>query len=240
MGKRVNIGIFIGAEDKDIAAWFNLLTRNKLSHAKWIRALLASYALEKKLAIGTIDQDAANQLNHPDIGKQGDSSRKLRYGWAVRGPNKEFVVGSTINIGLTKDEIFPVLDEIWANGHKRATFIKALIRENLQYADQDIPPKAEDRQAIWAKYLVFANSKPLDRSDSSSKPQSDASERVEPAVDNPQPIQRENPCQKPIEQPGHEATVGSDFQSLPPQPSSSGAETTNTSPKTWNPLLDQI
>ena len=234
MGERVNIGIFISAEDKEIAAWFNLLNRNRRSHSKWVRALLAAYALDKRLSIGTINSAAANQLNHPDSDEQGNPPKKLRYGWNVRGPDKEFVVGSTINIGFTKDEIFPVIEEIWKNGHKRSTFIKALIRKNLHRADQDIPPKEEDRQAIWSKYLVFANSKMLSRTDSPKSPTTSEGDKI--VRHDTQPTQQEVLNQEQPGPPDPKPATLSEFQNSSP---SSGVAASK-SPKAWNPLLDQI
>ena len=45
MGSPTSIGIYISPEDKDIAAWFNLLERNHMSRTVWVRGLLAAYAL---------------------------------------------------------------------------------------------------------------------------------------------------------------------------------------------------
>ena len=42
MGSPTSIGIYISPEDKDIAAWFNLLERNHMSRTVWVRGLLAA------------------------------------------------------------------------------------------------------------------------------------------------------------------------------------------------------
>ena len=52
MGKRINIGIYIGPNDLDIAAWLNMLQENGLSRATWVRGLLCAHSLGKPLSIG--------------------------------------------------------------------------------------------------------------------------------------------------------------------------------------------
>ena len=54
MGKRLNIGIYIGPNDLDIAAWLNMLQDNGLSRATWVRGLLCAYSLDRPLMIGCI------------------------------------------------------------------------------------------------------------------------------------------------------------------------------------------
>lgn len=159
MGSYTNIGIYIGEGDKDIAAWFNLLQRNGQSRSKWVCGLLAAYALKKQLQIGIVDCRAPLIRDGPLAGDTVSQEGPFQYGWHVRGPNREYVIGSVISLSLHNDEIKDVLDEAWANGHKRASFIKALIRNNLRTGDKDIPPRPEVLHRIWAEYLVAVNSK---------------------------------------------------------------------------------
>lgn len=161
MGKRINIGIYIGPDDIDIAAWFNLLKRNNLSYTRWAKAVLAAYALNEPVKIGIIDRRAP--LIRGKDGQPGgntvSSAGPYRHGWQVKGPNDEVVIGSVVNICVSKQDLEPVLEEAWANGHKLATFVKSLIRKNLKAADRDVPPKNEEFARVWASYLVYINSK---------------------------------------------------------------------------------
>lgn len=161
MGKRVNIGIYIGPDDIDIAAWFNLLKRSGQSYTRWVKAVLASYALNEPVKIGIIDRRAP--LIRGKDGQPGGNTVKstgpYRHGWQIKGPNGETVIGSVVNISVSRQDMGPVLEEAWANGHKLATFVKSLIRKNLKAADRDVPPKNEEFARIWAAYLVHINSK---------------------------------------------------------------------------------
>jgi len=164
MGKRISIGIYISPIDADIAAWFNLLKRSGQSYTRWIKALLAAYALNDSVRIGVIDRKA------PLIrGKNGEPGRNtvekkggFHYGWQIRGPDGEYVIGSTINVCVPKQDLQPILEEAWSNGHKLSTFVKSLIRKNLKAADKDIPPKMEEYTRVWSAYLVYINSKNTD------------------------------------------------------------------------------
>ena len=144
MGKRINIGIYIGPNDLDIAAWLNMLQENGLSRATWVRGLLCAHSLGKPLSIGRISNKlgtSAAPTHKPAVDTLmfgiGDSQspKKDKYGdgWQIRGPNKEFIVGSVANISISKNEILYILDEVWANGHAVATFVKSLIRQSLTY-----------------------------------------------------------------------------------------------------------
>lgn len=174
MGKRLNIGVYIGPDDTDVAAWFNLLQTNHMSRAKWVRGLLSAYALEQHLPIGTVNihaplaapQSASTQdtllFGRGSSQAETIKSDKYGYGWQIRGPNREFIYGSVINVSISKDEILPIVDEVWRNGHQLATFLKALIRKNLVYGNENIPPKLEDLQKIYSEFIVLQNSKSVE------------------------------------------------------------------------------
>ena len=173
MGKRINIGIYIGPEDSDIAAWFNLLQENHMSRSKWVRGLFSAYSMQQPLDIGTIDPSlplvkeiTANQQlffkNEPITPSKKASN--FRYGWQVRGPNREFIKGSVINVSISKDEVLPIVNEVWGNGHQLATFVKSMIRQNLNYATEMIPPKLQNLQKIYAAFLVSQVHTKVDKS----------------------------------------------------------------------------
>ena len=157
MGHCTNIGIYLGAGDKDIAAWFNLLQRNGMSRSKWVHGLLAAYALGKPIQIGIVDSRAPLIRNGPKSGDTVSSKGSFRYGWHVRGPNREYVIGSVVNLSVQNNEIKSILDQAWANGHKLAPFIKSLIRSNLKIGEKEVPPKPDTLRRIWSEYLVSIN-----------------------------------------------------------------------------------
>lgn len=157
MGSPTSIGIYISPEDKDIAAWFNLLERNHMSRTVWVRGLLAAYALEQPLRIGIIDKKAPLIRDKDNPSDTVTPKGSFQYGWHIRGPHREYVIGSVINLTIRNAELRTVLDEAWANGHKLATFIKSLIRKNLKTGDKDIPPKMDEYNRIWAEFLVSVN-----------------------------------------------------------------------------------
>lgn len=173
MGKRLNIGVYIGPDDTDIAAWFNLLQNHHMSRAKWVRGLFSAYALKRSLSIGTINIHAplvspppASRGEEPLFGRGSSHSETVKrdrfgYGWQIRGPGREFIHGSVINVSVSKDEILTIVDEVWKNGHQLATFLKALIRKNLVYGADNVPPDLEALQKIYSEFIVSQNSKKI-------------------------------------------------------------------------------
>lgn len=165
MGKRINIGIYIGPNDLDIAAWLNMLQENGLSRATWVRGLLCAHSLGKPLSIGSISvkppksatptpSPATDTLMFGVGDSQAPKRDKYGYGWQVRGPNKEFIVGSVANISISKNEVLFILDEVWANGHAVATFVKSLIRQSLTYDDTPVAPSSEELRAIFTEFNI--------------------------------------------------------------------------------------
>ena len=109
MGSRLNIGIYIGPNDLDIAAWLNMLQENGLSRATWIRGLICAHSLGRPLMIGCISTNppeptkpepkpANGQLLFGVGDSQAARKERYSYGWQVRGPNREFIVGSIANV----------------------------------------------------------------------------------------------------------------------------------------------
>lgn len=159
MSTCTNIGIYIGEGDKDIAAWFNLLQRSGQSRARWVRALMAANALGKPLKIGIVDARAPLIRDGPQKGDHVEPKGGFKYGWQIRGPDGEFVIGSVINLSIRGDEARDLLDEAWSNGHMLAPFVKSLIRSSLKFGDKEIPPKQDAMRQIWAEFLVSINGK---------------------------------------------------------------------------------
>ena len=96
MSTCTNIGIYIGEGDKDIAAWFNLLQRSGQSRARWVRALMAANAMGKPLKIGIVDARAPLIRDGPKKGDYVEPKGGFKYGWQIRGPDGEFVIGLSL------------------------------------------------------------------------------------------------------------------------------------------------
>lgn len=163
MSKRINIGIYIGSDDSDIAAWFNLLRENNLNRSKWVRGLLFANALHEPLDIGTIVMQQPQKEHTSDktggllfgIGNsQSQEKHKHAYGWHIRGENKEFIRGSVITVSLNKELVEPLFEQIRNSGFQVATFLKAIIRENLKYGPKEIPPDHAALQKVLATFLI--------------------------------------------------------------------------------------
>lgn len=244
MGNSTNIGIYIGEGDKDIAAWFNMLQRYHLSRSKWVCGLLAAYSMGKPLQIGIVDRKAPLIREGPKTGDTVDPKGNFKYGWHIRGPNHEFVIGSVVSVTIRNSEVQDILDEAWSNGHKLATFIKALIRQNLRTGEKDIPPKADALRRLWAEYLVSVNgtmtkakrSNSLPVNEQKEEPQEDWTKGAQPATPGPAP--QEEPLTPPKREPPTKLEdLGRVFQ-FEDEPSKEEPKPAHKLGK--NPLLSQI
>lgn len=252
MGTRQNIGIYIGPDDLDIAAWFNMLQENGMSRAKWARGLFAAYALSQPLDIGTITLTPApakpvpkptdsNLLFGVGSSQKDSGNDRYGYGWHIRGPNREFVQGSVINVSVRKDEVLPIINMVWSNGHQLATFFKALIRQNLKYGDKNIPPKFESLQKVYSEFMVSQATEKVstevpERKKRMKKPKAESPKRKEPAIGNPEPKQSDTP--KREAQAG--ARIPGKAIHFPTEPEPVFEPEPEEQPRTKNVLLNQI
>lgn len=249
MGTRQNIGVYIGPDDLDIAAWFNMLQEHGMSRAKWARGLFAAYALSQPLDIGTITLNPApsatpskttdsNLLFGVGSSQKDNSNDRYGYGWHIRGPNREFVQGSVINVSVRKDEILPIIDMVWSNGHQLATFFKALIRQNLKYGDKNIPPKFESLQKVYSDFMVSQATEKVSeeapkRKKRSPKPKAEQPKRKEPVASNIVP-------EEPVQEIAIEPKVPGKAIHFPEEPEPSFEPVAAEPPRAKNVLLDQI
>lgn len=178
---RLTIGVMITKDDLDIAAWFNMMKREGQNASKWIAGMFAAYEIGEMLNAGSV---AIAPLNPPlssppkispshaqsssnrsqtllfGSGKAGisaqtqKSSSKYSYGWTVKGPNGEYVVGSVVNVSIARQEILPIIDQVRKEGHQLAPFVKALIRQSIAIADFDRPPSINALNQIFARFLL--------------------------------------------------------------------------------------
>ena len=178
---RLTIGIMITKDDLDIAAWFNLMKREGQNVSKWIAGMFAAYEMGEMLDAGAVAVVSLDPLspsppkispsriqsstNRPQTllfgsGQVGTSApakkpaSKYSYGWTVKGPNGEYVVGSVINVSIARQEILPVIDRVRKDGHQLAPFVKALIRQSIAISDSDRPPSINALNQIFARFLL--------------------------------------------------------------------------------------
>lgn len=175
MSKRLNIGVYIGPDDLDIAAWFNLLKENKISRAKWVKGLLAAYAINKPLDIGSVSAASISACEALPV------KDNHTHGWQVKGINGEYIGGSVVNVSIGKAEIVGILEEAWANNHHLSTFIKALIHKNLKVSDKEVLPEPENYKRIYSEFLIKENKKMLGTKNSASKSATKTGEKQEVA-----------------------------------------------------------
>lgn len=248
MGTRQNIGIYIGPDDLDIAAWFNMLQKHGMSRAKWARGLFAAYALSQPLDIGTIalnpvssvtpsNPTSSNLLFGVGSSQKDNSNDRYGYGWHIRGPNREFVRGSVINVSVCKDEILPIVDMVWSNGHQLATFFKALIRQNLKYGDKNIPPKFESLQKVYSDFMVSQATEKVSREEPerkrTPKHKKEQATHKKPVISNVVPEETEQDVMAEPKIPGK--TIR-----FPEKSESSFDSAVTESSRAKNVLLDQI
>lgn len=246
MSTCTNVGIYIGEGDKDIAAWFNLLQRSGQSRARWVRALMAANALGKPLKIGIVDARAPLIRDGPQKGDYVEPKGGFKYGWQIRGPDGEFVIGSVINLSIRGDEARDLLDEAWSNGHMLAPFVKSLIRNSLKFGDKEIPPKQDAMRQVWSEFLVSVNGKMTGKKEKMSLPAkidnpvedwaADTKQTIQTKPQNiPQPPVEQKPKPQPVPRPVDPERAIS-FQSEPKQE----AESPKKPSLGRNPLLSQI
>lgn len=244
MGNSTNIGIYISADDKDIAAWFNLLQRSHQSRSKWVCGLLAAYSMGKTLQIGIVDRKAPLIRDGAEAGDTVTPTGQFHYGWHIRGPNREFVIGSVVSVTIRNSEVQDVLDEAWANGHKLATFIKALIRSNLKTGEKDVPPKSDALRRLWSEYLVSVNGTMTKAKRTRSLPQEEPEKPLEDWTKGVQPVPPESAVKENPETPLQRETSKQDKSNRAFQfreESESEKQKPEPKPKLGrNPLLSQI
>ena len=208
---RLTIGIMITKDDLDIAAWFNMMKREGQNASKWIAGMFAAYDMGEMLDAGEVacrpiaptsatpstiaPNRATSSNNRPQTllfgsGKATASAQskptasKYSYGWTVKGPNGEYIVGSVINVSIARQEILPVIAKVRSNGHQLAPFVKALIRQSIAASSIERPPSINSLNQIFARYLL------------SSKMKSPAAVKPEPKIE---PVIKPEPKQEPTE-----------------------------------------
>lgn len=173
MQKKLNIGLYIGKNDIDIAYWFNMLRKCGYTPVKWIIGIIAAYYMNKNIDIGTIKvvntpiekkslsnsvefNNINTQNNHDVILPQSYNNYNFRYlyGWHIKDTNGLYTIGSVIPISIYKKEIILIISKLCEN-NKIATFLKALIRKYLKKALYAQYPDINSLEYIMSEFILL-------------------------------------------------------------------------------------
>lgn len=158
--QHTTIGIMITEDDRDIAAWFNMMRGYNAS--KWIAGMLAAWKMGKSLDAGSCTittKPLAAPAPHPSgllfgSGQASVATPKYHYGWTVKGPAGEYIVGSVINVSIARKEIQPIVQELRDNKVLLAPFVKALIRSNMKVETVNRQPDISALNQIFMEYRL--------------------------------------------------------------------------------------
>lgn len=139
--KRLSIGISIGANDMDIAGWYNMLVSCHLSIHLWTSYLVMAYLSNAEIDIGTaaMAKPTVSPVSSSVLFGSGNAQKKKR-GWTVKGEQGEYICGSIIMVTVYNPVVIMALQDLKAKGFGYAGIIKMLIRRYLKLGTENIPP----------------------------------------------------------------------------------------------------
>lgn len=158
----LNIGLSIGKQDMDIAAWINMLKRNDLPVTQWVNAIVFAYLANQPIDIGTIQENQPVSKS-PSAGilfgsgsSQASSQTKKKRGWNVKGPNGELIEGSIFPLRITNKQVMTALQEMKNHGIGYSSALKLLIRKYLKKGPQEcLPP---DNSSVYLMQMELLES----------------------------------------------------------------------------------
>lgn len=141
--KRLSIGISIGANDMDIANWYNMLVSCHLSIHLWTSYLVMAYLSNEEIDIGTaamakptVSPGSSSIL----FGSGNAQKQKKKRGWTVKGEQGEYICGSIVMVTIYNPVVIMALQDLKEKGFGYAGIIKMLIRRYLKLGTENIPP----------------------------------------------------------------------------------------------------
>ena len=164
--QRLNVGVLITEADADVAAFFNALMQADQKPAKWLSGMLAAYAQGIPFSVPDLrGAEFVDPKPEPTAGMMfgnGSVSGDTRkYGWQVRGPHGEIVKGSVVNVSFCRGEIIDVLLKMRSQEVRSATFLKELIRHDMECDGADMTEGSIDR-LLREFYLRCGKDKGMD------------------------------------------------------------------------------
>lgn len=158
----ITVSVNIGKGDTEIAAWFNMLRESGQSKSMWASAILLAYEKGELLDLGSISIESAEALRKRrkasalaggsalmyGTGNISSRPRRLDAGWGNRGPNGEYIIGSTITVRLSNREAVKEYWKLREEGYHISTLLKDVIRQGLSRGDAPFPPDPA-QAAAW-------------------------------------------------------------------------------------------
>ncbi len=141
--KRLSIGISIGANDMDIASWYNMLVSCHLSIHLWTSYLVMAYLSDTEIDIGTASMGRSTTLPVSSgilFGSGNAQKQKKKRGWTVKGEQGEYICGSIVMVTVYNPVVIMTLQDLKEKGFGYAGIIKMLIRKYLKLGTENIPP----------------------------------------------------------------------------------------------------
>ena len=141
--KRLSIGISIGANDMDIASWYNMLVSCHLSIHLWTSYLVMAYLSDTEIDIGTASMGRSTTLPVSSgilFGSGNAQKQKKKRGWTVKGEQGEYICGSIVMVTVYDPVVIMTLQDLKEKGFGYAGIIKMLIRKYLKLGTENIPP----------------------------------------------------------------------------------------------------
>lgn len=141
--KRLSIGISIGANDMDIAGWYNMLVSCHLSIHLWTSYLVMAYLSDTEIDIGTASMGRSTTLPVSSgilFGSGNAQKQKKKRGWTVKGEQGEYICGSIVMVTVYNPVVIMTLQDLKEKGFGYAGIIKMLIRKYLKLGTENIPP----------------------------------------------------------------------------------------------------
>lgn len=138
-----SICLYFTKYDIDILAWVNMLRENGLSPATWIQAAIVSEDRQSKLDIGSVVPTSP-----PKAALFGDDTR--------RTANGSYVIGSRLNIRITRKIVQNALGRVVGDDEMTAPVVKMILRKNIGFLSQlpNIPPDPMQLQGFFVRGLV--------------------------------------------------------------------------------------
>lgn len=167
----ITVSLTIGKKDQDIANWFNMLRAGGQSKSMWASAFLMAYEKGVVLDTGCVTTPGETPCNasavHPNpshadgnrrqaadtllfgTGKINAKPYRHDSGWGNRGPNGEYIIGSTITLRITNREVIKTYWKLVGEGYHISTLIKYTLRSGLrQGISEELPDPEEARKLL--------------------------------------------------------------------------------------------
>lgn len=142
---KLSIGISIGKNDLDIAAWYNMLKANHLPVSTWTSYAVLAFVYDSPLDIGTVKIEKKKEQAQASLmfgsGNTQNTEKESKRGWKKRGSKGEFVEGSIIMVPIYKEDVVFALKKLKEKGVAHSSAVKSIIRKYLKVGDQTIPPQ---------------------------------------------------------------------------------------------------